>query len=236
LKVIITGTESQTRYLIPFDDQNYDIWVFNEAANAEWCKRWDVCFQLHKPKIYTDINNLKDPKHWEWLQIDHKKTIYMQTVDPLVPNSIRYPLEFIEQMFTENLTYNGEEQHNIRATLCYAIALALYQGVESIDIYGVELDNSAEYRSQQNNFAFWLGVARGCRIPVNLHCCKGMFNKPLYGYEDDMTEEQIQKYVVGLDIQIEEAKEKLHKLEGAKMLAIQMLTEQKETEDVEKVS
>lgn len=228
MKLAIVGTEEHTRHLAPFDDPSYEIWVFNEAANAEWCKRWDVCFQLHKPKIYTDINNRKDPKHWEWLQQTHGKPIYMREVDPRVPDSVEYPLPYIQKTI--------HYKKNFRATLTYAMALAVYREYESIDIWGVELANSAEYRSQQNNFAFWTGYAEGKGIPVNLHCCEGMFKKPLYAYEDFMEEEQIQKYVVGLDIQIEEAKEKLHKLEGAKMLALQMLTEQKETEDVETVS
>jgi hypothetical protein len=222
MKLAIVGTEEHTRHLAPFDNPEYDIWVFNEAANAEWCKRWDACFQLHK--TYKS-KNLKDPKHWEWLQQAHGKPIYMHEVNPLVSDSVKYPLEEIRN----SLNY----KNNFRMTLAYAIALAIYLDYESIDIWGVELENSAEYRSQQNNFAFWVGYAEGNGIPINLHCCEGMFDKPLYAYEDYMEEEQIQKYVVGLEIQIEEAKTKLHQLEGAKMLAIQMLTEQKEKQDVE---
>jgi hypothetical protein len=219
MRLAIVGTEEQTRHLAPFGNLDYDIWVFNEAANTEWCKRWTACLQLHKPNVYRNVNK-KDPQHWEWLQQDHKyKPIYMQDFDPLVPNCVKYPFDEVAKV--------TQYKRNFRATLTYAIALAIYQGYESIDIYGVELANSAEYRSQQNNFAFWVGLAEGHGIPINLHCCAGMFDKPLYAYEDYMEEEQIQKYVVGLEIQIEEAKEKLHKLEGAKMLAIQMLTDLK---------
>lgn len=224
MKLAIVGTEKQTRHLAPFDNLDYDIWVFNEAANAEWCKRWTACFQLHKPSIYRNVNK-KDPQHWEWLQRKHDKPIYMSEVDPLVPDSIKYPLTEVSKL---------TRYKNFRMTLAYAIALALYQGYESIDVYGVELANSAEYRSQQNCFAFWVGLAEGRGIPVRLHCCDGMFDKPLYAYEDYMEEEQIQKYVVGIEEQIKEAEKKLYMLEGAKMLAVQMLTEQKE-KDVEKV-
>jgi hypothetical protein len=227
VKVAIVGAEEQTRHLAPYDDPSYIIWVFNEFANAAWCKRWDLLFQLHSPNVYRNLNNDKDPHHWEWLQRSHGKPVVMQKVDPLVPDSVAYPLSAVNHAFMSRFTYEGMQQKNIRATLCYAVALAVLAKAESIDIWGVELAYSAEYRSQQNNFAFWMGVASGRGIPVNLHCCKGMFDQPLYGYEDFMQEDQLQRYLEGVTLQIEEEKVKLAKLEGARMLLIQMLAEEK---------
>lgn len=231
MKLAIVGAEEHTRHLAPFDDPDFDIWVFNEFAAADWCKRWSGCFQIHQPKVYRDPKNEKDPKHWAWLQQEHGKPIFMQAVDPQVPDSVKYPLEEINETFLSTLTYEGlAQKRNYRATLAYAMALGLYKGYEEIDIWGVELAHYAEYRSQQTNFAFWVGLATGRGVKVDLHCCKGMFDQPLYGYEDFMEEDKIQRYLEGIRQQIAEEKEKLNKLQGAEMLAVQMLAERGEQE------
>lgn len=208
-KLAIVGAEEQTRHLAPYEDPDYDVWVFNEWANADWCKRWDAVIQIHEPKIYRGKNK-KDPNYWAWLQQEHGKPIYMQEVDANIPNSVQFPLQEIVDQF--HTTY-------FRATICYAIALALYQGYEEIHIWGVELKSHAEYRSQRDCFIFWNGVAHG---KIKLHCCDGMFNQPLYGFEEYMQEDEVQRYIEGLTIQIEEAKKKLYMLEGALALAKQM--------------
>ena len=223
MKLAIVGSEEHTRHLAPFDDPEYDIWVFNEWANADWCKRWTACLQIHDPQVYQNLNK-KDPKHWEWLQTPHGKPVYMQYLDPQVPDAVKYPLDEINQKFMANLTWEGKSQKYVRATIAYAIALALYLDYDEIHIYGVELTNHAEYRSQRDNFIFWNGVAIGHGAKIDLHCCKGLFDKPLYGYEKYLQEDQIQRYVEGINTQLDEARKKVATLEGALMLATQMLS------------
>lgn len=227
-KLAIVGAEKSTRHLAPYDDPEYDIWVFNEWANADWCKRWDALIQIHPPADYKAYNPKKDPEnvkdrdHWGWLKQKHGKPIYMHNVDPDVPDSVKYPLEGIIEKF---------QTRYFRATICYAIALALYQGYEEIHIWGVELSTHAEFKSQRDCFIFWNGVANG---KIKLHCSKGLFNKPLYGFEDYVTEYELQSYIEGLTQQVEDAKKQLYMLEGALALAKQMHAGK--GEDVEKVS
>jgi hypothetical protein len=213
-KLAIVGAEKQTRHLAPYDDPEFEIWVFNEWATADWCKRWDALLQLHKPDIYTYTGTPndpeKDPHHWAFLQQKHGKPIYMQEVDERVPDSVKYPLQ--------DIIYHFKTSY-FRATICYALALALYQGYEEIHVYGVELNHHAEYKSQRDCFIFWNGIGNG---KIKLHCSKGLFNKPLYGFEDYMTEVELEAYIRGLTEQLEDAKKKVYQLEGALMLAQQM--------------
>ena len=175
-KLAIVGSGPNTRDLAPWDDESYSIWVFNEAANRDWCKRWTTCFQMHEPDIYKG-HNTKDAQHWEWLKQEHGKPIYMQEVDADVPNSVRYPLE-------EAQALAGVQMFS--TTFAYMAALAILQGYEVIRIYGVEL-SATEYKYQANGYLFWFGFLRG-RLGDNvdsaiLHGGKNIFDVPFYGYD-----------------------------------------------------
>lgn len=232
MKLAIVGAEERTRDLAPWNDSNTIIWVLNEYATASWCKRCDAVIQIHPSSVYKSLYNNKDPNHWEWLQ-NAKMPVFMQDVDPQVPASQKYPLEQINKEFLTTLTFEGENVKNFDASICYAVALGLYLRFESIDIYGVELVYDMHYRKQQTNFAFWIGVATGRKVPVNLHCSRALFDKPYYGYEVYMEHRtKLQSYLDGLLLQLEEEKRKVAQVEGAIQICKQLIEEeQKEAED-----
>lgn len=171
-KLAIVGSGSNTRDSAPWNDPDYSIWVFNEAANMKWCKRWDACFQMHEPEIYKG-HNTKDPTHWGWLQRSHNKPVYMQEIDAAVPDSVRFPLE--DAIALVDLSY-------FASTFAYMAALAKMQGYEQIDIHGIELSVS-EYQYQAECWRFWIGYLKGAGIRVNLYSGQSLFEAPLYGYE-----------------------------------------------------
>jgi len=80
----IVGSHPATRELAPYEDPNFEIWLFNEAAmKPEIYRRWDALLQMHKPEVYASTANWVNPEHWPWLQRDHgDKRIFMQDVDP----------------------------------------------------------------------------------------------------------------------------------------------------------
>lgn len=171
-RLAIVGTGSVTRDNAPWKDTGFDIWVFNEAPTAAWCKRWDAVFQMHPQWNYMGENR-KNPDYPNWLKQAHGKPIWMQAVDPLVPDSVEYPLQAaIDLVGVRYLT----------ATVCYALALAKLQGYERVDIYGIEM-SATEYQYQAECYRFWLGYLKGAGIEVNL--CSGMplFDALLYGYD-----------------------------------------------------
>ena len=229
--VAIVGANEYTRHLAPWDNPNIDIWVFNEWANHDWCKRWDAVLQLHKPEIYQRLDNDKDPGHWAWLQQDHGKPVYMQEVDPDVPNSVRYPLEEINAEYLSTLTYKGIPVNNLGCTASLAVALALYQGYERIEVYGIEMAHSSEYRSQRANFSFWVGVATGRGVQVDLFCTHGLFHAPIYGYETDMDKDKLYEYIKGMKQQQAEAEKQVAMLEGAIQFARQLILDEDEPEE-----
>ncbi len=154
-----------------------DIWVFNESPQKPDTLRWDALLQLHKPEVYTSPNNFVNKGHWDWLQQEHGKPIYMQAVDPRVPDSVAYPLEGVLAMIPYRY---------IRSSIAAALALAIYLDCyEEIGLYGINLVSNTEYGYQAMNMAFWIGFAHGREVNLVLHCWLDEFNQRLYAFEGE---------------------------------------------------
>ncbi|CAK0770138.1 conserved hypothetical protein [Gammaproteobacteria bacterium] len=173
-KLAIVGSGTLTRDNAPWDDMTYDIWVINESACQPWCKRWNGNFQLHIPEIYKQANH-RYPGYWEWLQQDHGAPIYMQNVDPDVPNSVRYPIE-------DAIALSGETY--LTSTIAEMIALAVLEGYEDVSFYGVEL-SSTEYQYQADCYRYWIGFLKGLLGPEHVHVesSRHLFTDKIYGFE-----------------------------------------------------
>jgi hypothetical protein len=176
--VAIVGSHPNGRDGVPWDDPAVEIWLFNEAPlKTEKYPRWDALLQIHGPEVYSAPNNWVNPDYWPWLQESHGKPIYMQEVDPRVPDSARYPLEEILEMVP---------YHYLRSSPAMALALAIYLGYERIYLFGSELTSNTEYAYQATNLAFWIGFAHGRGIDLELRCWLDEFNQRIYGYEGEL--------------------------------------------------
>lgn len=220
-KLAIVGAEPLTRNNAPFNDEDYDIWAISNWANADWMLRCSAVIEVHKPKLY--MNHPKDAEYWNWLQ-NTDIPVYMQDIDSNVKASVKYPLDDVLDLVGSLKIYD-EEARPLNSSIAYAIGLALLQGYKEIDIYGVEMSNSSEYRSQQPMFTFWVGVAAGMGATININCTQALFVQPLYGYEDMMNNEKIHSYINGLKDQLESAKKQEYMIEGALQVCRQLLEE-----------
>lgn len=187
-RVAIVGG-GPTRKLAPFDDLSVEIWQLNEAPGITG-KRCDVCFQMHDPGIYKDPKNRVDPNHWEWLKQYHgDMKIYMQKVDPEVPNSAELPYRDMCDKLLRDILQIGKRDRALHPVELftfsgvYAVALAIFLGYSHILVYGIDLINTEEYRYQRESFAFWIGYAAGYGVKLEIYGAETLFNRPLYGYE-----------------------------------------------------
>jgi len=128
-----------------------------------------------------------------------------------VPKSVKYPLEEIKKL--------SGGQKKLTSSIAYAIALAVYQGYEKIEIFGVEMESNTEYQYQRDGVIFWIGLALGKGIIVEAHT-KLFDDDPLYGYEGDIT---VKKEVFAQGI-----KEKVLLTEENKQLYESLIKELKE--------
>jgi len=183
-KVAIVGSHPATKHYAPFDDPEYDIWVFNEAANIEWCKRANGVFQMHDPEVYRSEHNRTDKRHWEWLQERRGYPVWMQENDPAVPDSMALPWKNIVKKLLPNFKWeNGSQIEYATSTVAYAIALGIYFEYDQIDMYGIDMESNTEYIYQRDCVAFWTGLALGRGITVVQHSGAGLYDVPLYGYD-----------------------------------------------------
>jgi len=160
------------------------VWGINELHGYPWYKvegvsRW---FQLHHKESFTREHHLN---HWEWLQEEHPFPIYMQQVYDDVPSSVKYPLREIQKELIGNF-YRGEEKMEklFTSTMSYEVALALYEGYERIELFGISLVLGGEYAHQREALAFWNGKADGMGVEVWMPEECALLMAPLYAYEE----------------------------------------------------
>ena len=108
-----------------------------------------------------------------------------------VPGAITFPFREIMVWLGEEYgeDYYSKAGHYIfeyfTSTVNYMVALAMYEGVERIELYGFEMSSKEEYSYQKAATEFWLGMALGRGIGIYLPpgCALLGENEKLYGYE-----------------------------------------------------
>jgi len=143
----------------------------------ECIARW---WQIHPKWSFT-----KDIKynHWEWLQEEQNFPIYMIQEYDDVPSGTPYPLQKIQKELINIVRGELPVKKCFSSTFNYQVALALDEGFERIEIYGIEMLMEHEYKNQREMMAFWLGKADGMGVEVWLPEQCSLMKEPLYGYE-----------------------------------------------------
>lgn len=149
-----------------------EIWVF--GGRGPTLPRIDVEFQLHLPYAWEEV-----PYVHEWLTLNKTVPVYMREAYPDFPMSIAFPFEEVFSL-TENIRLRGAPLRYFTSSPAYALALAILQGRQRIEIHGIELVDH-EYEAQKDCITFWLGFAAGRGIQVDLYCMENIFKRPLYG-------------------------------------------------------
>lgn len=216
-RVAIVGSHPSTREDAPWNDKKTQIWVFNAGAIMDWCKRADAVFEMHPAGEYTNPMAERS-EYWEdFLQKQERAIVYMQNADPRIPMSKKYPLDGVVNKYLKNFKRNNEVNKYFTSSPCYAIALALYLGFDTIDLYGIEMETNSEYIYQRDGVGLWVGIALGVGVSVNIPSRTTMFDAPLYGYDDDhnqITRETFEENAQAIEKEFDNAAKKLEFQKG----------------------
>jgi hypothetical protein len=155
-KVAIVGSASSTRDKAPFDDEEFEIW------GLAW-RDYKRCTR------FFDIHGVGP--HRKRVQPEYEKRlaalgapVYLRESVPGVPNGVTYPIDSIIS-FLNSFDKHADGDY-FASSVAYMIALAMYEGFEEIQIYGIDLLTDDEYSHQRPNAEYFIGLARGKGISV----------------------------------------------------------------------
>jgi len=180
--VALVGSAWSTRGWAPYGEEGVDVWCINEMHGQTGLGKATRWFQLHPRSEFTKEHRFH---HREWLESQHDFPIYMQKEYDGIPQSVRYPLKEVQDKFLTHM-WKGEEQIKkvFGSTFPYAIALALSEGFQRIELFGIELSLEGEWAYQRESVAYWLGKADGMGVEIWMPATCELFKMPLYGYEE----------------------------------------------------
>ena len=105
---------------------------------------------------------------------------------PDMPSSVAYPIKEVVAHFDDDY---------FSSSFDYAIALAIYEEYDRIDIYGCNMSASDEYVYQRPSFSYWLGIAKGLGIAFKVHGNTELMKTSrnlMYGYNTPRREPNVQ--------------------------------------------
>lgn len=186
-KVAIVGTAPSSYPLAPFDDPDWEIWGTSRLYHQ--IPRWDVWFELHGlDRIGKGWNcdeqsrKKQRDKHIEWLA-SQTQPVYLKREDERVPAGIAYPLDDVLADLRDN--FRSPERY-FTNHIAYMLGLAIYERVDEIGVWGVDMALTDEYAYQRPSCEYLIGLARGAGIPVYVPPEADLLKAiHLYGYEDE---------------------------------------------------
>ncbi len=187
----------------PFDDPSWQIWA-HASCQPLGLSRVDRWFDLHRVEVwrqgkvwYKATDAL--PTYVSWLSA-LCAPIVMQQHYLIVPTSEAYPLRAVVETFgivpaewaiTPEATVWWDlvrTRGEFTSTAAYMLALALYEGVDEIALFGIDFIGADELKIeravQRAGMKYWVGFARALDVPVTVS--PGSYfewNPWLYGYE-----------------------------------------------------
>lgn len=186
-KIAICGFEEKNNRTAPYDDPEWDIFGFNMANrmgfmhDAQGRFRADVWFDLHEEHPQSDLD-------MAWIN-QCPCPIFLPTVFGTNPQAQAYPLKQVEVWLKERF---GIEQPYWASSFAYAFVLAMYDGAETIGLFGVNLDWGRERIVERGNLEFYIGLALGMGIKVILSPGSKLLTHPArYGFEYDAERNQV---------------------------------------------
>ena len=186
-KVAIMGFEEANGQTGPWDDLAWEVWNFNMANrmgfthDAQGRFRADRWFDLHPIGPQNDLD-------LAWINTC-PVPIYLPSIFGHNPNAVAYPLADIEGWLRQEFHV---EQPYWASSFAYAVALAMYDGAETIGLFGVNLDWGRERIVERGNLEFYIGLAKGRGIQVVFSPNSKLLTHPArYGIEYDAERNQV---------------------------------------------
>lgn len=189
-KVAIVGTSDTTRHMAPVDDPSWEIWTLNDMGPL--LSRIDRLFELHSAAILE--RDAKDLEHeFAWFKANDSVPVYMAEPLDWIPCTVEFPTQALVKEFGDYFTNS----------VSWMMALAIYEGVEAIGLWGVDMAHGTEYAAQRPSCEYFIGLARGRGIDVYIPPQSDLLKcAELYGLETSALPQNLQTRIAGLKDQL----------------------------------
>lgn len=240
-KIAICGFASSSRWAVPVDDPDWDIWLLNQLGRH--VRRGDRTFDIHRAWNAELVPGTEGdgPESYRGFFRACGIPVFLIEREPDIQTSVRFPIErLIEKFgvdyFTSTIAFmtalaideiDAAVEQRMRqappnglasAWDVHELARSIYNEY-TIGIFGVDLVVGDEYFWQKACAEFWIGTALSRNIEVMLPpqsaLCKQQFR---YGYESEpptiIKPNEIAKHKAEMTTQRDEGLKKLYMLEG----------------------
>ena len=160
-QVAVVGLAPSTHDDAPYEDPDWEVWglPWDEERWPYFDRLFDIhpleCIRAATPSFYRYgyEDRLKEIRH-----------LYMQQAYADIPNAIEYPLKEVSALVGDY--YNS--------SIAYMLALAIYEKVDRIGIWGVDMaaqgepGHANEYRDERPNCEYLIGFAKAKGIEIYL--------------------------------------------------------------------
>jgi hypothetical protein len=184
-KVVIMGAGTDSYPLAEYEEQTWELWCCNAlwrlGFDADKRFRADRWFEMH-PRFAQSEQDLAR------LIVAPVDVYTLQATDASwVLNWIRYPLERINSMGF---------RPSFASTFAYQIALAISLKMHTIRLVGIYMIEGREALIERANLLYWIGVAEGLGIEVQIvDSHENLATHPhLYGYDYNIDKESAEEY------------------------------------------
>jgi len=157
--VVLVGLAPGTREMAFDEPEGVEMWSLNQGHAifaTEDLPRFTRWFQIHP---WDEMISRQNPvfKHLEWLKTT-TLPVYLEELHPEeVPSGVRYPFEAVCE-------YLGRDYFT--SAMAFMMALAMYEGFETIKLYGLEMAHGTEYFDQRPCLEYLAGMAKAKGIEV----------------------------------------------------------------------
>ena len=172
--VAIVGSAPATREMANLEPPEVEVWGLNDAYKV--LKRWSRWFEMHplgknELYLYEDVGHQQ--QHFDFLQ-SCGVPVYQLSPDPRLPTSVPFPVHEIGSRF----------RHYWVDTITFMLSLAVYERVDEIHLWGVEMAAYTKYAEKRPCCEYWLGVAEALGITVMVPESSPLLKTPrgLYGF------------------------------------------------------
>lgn len=121
-------------------------------ATDPWAPHFNLIFEIHAPFEWNPFE--LGPKRFR----EMGGNFILQEADPEVPGSISYPLDEV----------TGLGRDYFGSSLAFMLGYAVLQNRPKIHVMGFEMQGQDGYAHQRHNAEYWIGVAEGRGISVEI--------------------------------------------------------------------